>query len=542
MRRLAAVLLLLLAGAGGTETSEAAPPRLDLPKRWFHASVNLLPDANVDNLLGLMDRAAKAGYTGLLLADSKFGRLAEMDARYFRNVARVRAKAKSLSLEIVPAVFPIGYSEAILSQDPNLAEALPVRDALFVVKGGEARLVPDPPAGWKGGDMSDLKAWDWKDDTVVAEDGAAKVENPRGKNARIVQKVRLAPYRLYHMSVRVRTQDFRGEPRVQVLAGKRGLVHSSLGVRRTQDWTVHHAVFGSLDVTEANVYLGCWDGSTGTLWWDDATLEEVGPVNLVRRPGAPFVVRTERGKELAEGRDFDPVVDPRMGTVPWKGGYEVWHEPPPIKVSLPDETRLRVSWHSVVTVHDGQVTICPSEPKTREVLAEQARRVHAAWKAKGYFMSHDEIRVLGWDDACAKRGISCGKILAENARECVRILSEVNPGGDVYVWSDMFDPNHNAHADYYLVRDDLAGSWEGLPKDVIVAVWYFDRRRESLRFFSERGHRTLIAGYYDGPVERVSDWLAAAREVRGTIGVMYTTWRSSWGDLERFADVVERTR
>ncbi len=543
MSRVAAAALLALSClASAPAPVAAAPRRLELPKRWFYASQNLLVDANATALLGLMDRAAKAGYTGLLLADSKFGRLAEMDARYFKNVERVKEKAKALALEIVPAVFPVGYSESILSQDENLAEALPVRDALFVVQAGGARLTPDPPLAWKGGDMTDLSQWDWKDDTVVSDAGTAKMSELRGRNGRLVQKVKLTPYRLYHLSVRVKTQDFRGEPRVQVLAGKRGLVFSSLGVKRTQDWTVHHAVFDSLDVTEASVYLGCWDGTTGTVWWDDANLEEVGLLNVVRRPGAPLVVRKEGGKELVEGKDFEPVRDPRMGTVPWKGGYEVWHEPPAIQTSLPEGTHLRVSFSSVVTVNDGQVAICPSEPKTLDVLRDQARRLHAAWKAKGYFMEHDEIRVLGWDDACAKRGLSCGQILAQNAKDCVKILSEVNPGGDVYVWSDMFDPNHNAHADYYLVKDDLAGSWEGLPKDVIVGVWHFGKRAESLKFFSSRGHRTLIAGYYDGDVARVADWLDAAKRVDGVVGVMYTTWRHAFDDLERFAEVVEKSR
>ena len=50
-----------------------------------------------------------------------------------------------LKLEIVPALFNIEYSNNLLWHDPNLAEGLPVKDALFVVSGGEARLVPDPP-------------------------------------------------------------------------------------------------------------------------------------------------------------------------------------------------------------------------------------------------------------------------------------------------------------------------------------------------------------------------------------------------------------
>ena len=102
----------------------------------------------------------------------------------------------------------------------------------------------------------------------------------------------------------------------------------------------------------------------------------------------------------------------------------------------------------------------------------------------------------------------------------------------------MFDPTHNAHADYYLVRGDLAGSWEGLPSDVGIAAWNFDRRDESLAFFAKRGHPLLIAGYYDAPVEQVDRWLDAARKVKGVRAVMYTTWAARYDDLEPFAERV----
>jgi len=133
-----------------------------------------------------------------------------------------------------------------------------------------------------------------------------------------------------------------------------------------------------------------------------------------------------------------------MGSVPYKGSYEVWHEPPSIKTSLPDGTRLRMSFYHMVTVNQDQVMICPSEPKTVEVLRDEARRVHQLWGAKTYFMMHDEIRVLGWDESCVKRNLTPGAILADNVKTCARILRETAPGCRVLVWSDMFDPNHNA--------------------------------------------------------------------------------------------------
>jgi hypothetical protein len=509
----------------------AAPPQ----QLWLYVSQNLAVDKNVDELVTLLTRASKVGYTHVLLADAKFSRLDEMGAGYFRNVERVKKVAAENHLEVVPALFSVGYSNDLLSKDPNLVEGLPVRDALFVVKGGEARVEAEKPVTLKGGGFSDLKRWDWVDKTVAADNGSALIRDPRGENARISQKLTLTPFRQYHMSVRVKTADFRGTPEVKLLAGKLSLNHRDLKVKPTQDWNTHHVVFNSLSNTSVQLYLGCWGGKSGSLWFDDLTIEEVGLVNVIRRPGAPLVVKTEVGQVLKEGEDFERVTDPLMGTKPWKGEYDVYHAPPGIKTSLPDGTRLRVSYFHAATVHDGQAMICPSEPRTVELLRKQAQQMHKTWGAKGYMMSHDEIRVLNWCDACQKRNMDAGAILADNVRTCTKILREVNPGGRIYVWSDMFDPHHNAHKDYYLVRGDLAGSWEGLDKEVTIIPWYFEKRAESLKFFADRGHRQVIAGYYDHKPAQIRDWISAAEAYPGVEGVMYTTWVRNFKDMETFA-------
>jgi len=496
-------------------------------------------DKNIDQLEALFQRAGKASYTHVLLSDSKFSKLGDMDARYFRNIERVKKAAAENKLEIVPALFGIGYSNDLLWHDPNLIEALPVRNALFVVSNGVAHLSPEMVVSLKGGDFADLKKWNWHDPTITQDNGTARMASSNGALLRIVQKINLQPFHQYHLSVRVKTDTFRGAPEVKVLSGNSALNYNFLGVKATQDWKVHHVVFNSLSNNEANLYLGCWDGRAGTLWWDDAKLEEIGLVNLVRRPGAPLSIRTDDGKALTESTDFEPLQDPKMGNKPWNGSYDIYHEPPAIKTRLPDGTRLRVSYYHAVTVHDDQAMICPSEPKTVELLRDQAKRMHKAWGAKGYMMSHDEIRVLNWCAACEKRKLDAGAILAENVKTCTEILREANPGGKIYVWSDMFDPNHNAHNNYYLVRGDLKGAWEGLDKEVIILPWYFGKRRESLRFFAERGHQQVIAGYYDAKPEQIRDWLQAAEGLSGVIGVMYTTWQHKYGDLERFAELTK---
>ena len=532
-RTLLLLLLWLRLPCPAAEVQSRAPAQL-----WLYCSQNLWVDKNLDELEALWRRAAGAGYTHVLLSDSKFGKLGDMDARYFRNVDRLRKLASELKLEIVPALFPIGYSNDILWHDPNLIEGLPVRDALFVVRDGVARLQPDPPVTLKGGDCADLKLWDWKDDSVIADEGAALVRDPNGRNARLVQKLKLAPFRQYHVSVRLRTKDFQGTPELKLLAGNRSLNFNHLGTKPTQDWTIHHVVFNSLDHREASLYLGCWGGGTGALWFDDVKLAEVGLLNVIRRPGAPLRVRRDSGEPLKEGEDFEDIKDPLMGNRPWNGAYDVWHEPPVVRTRLPDGTRLRISFYHVATVYDDQAMICPSEPRTVELLRDQARRMHAAWQSRGYMMSHDEIRVFNWCDACQRRDLDAGALLADNVRTCIRILRETNPGGRIYVWSDMFDPNHNAQGDYYLVRGNLANSWEGLDPEVIIVPWYFEKRAASLKWFAERGHRQVIAGYYDDAPERIRDWLAAARPYTGVEGVMYTTWQHKFGDLEKFSEFV----
>src|SRR3954452_23194396 len=139
------LLLAALAGLAQTPPTHAAdgPTYRD---RWFYSMFNLQVEKNADELIRVIERAGKAGYTGVVLADYKLNILDRVPAHYFKNLARVQAAARKAGLEIIPAVFPIGYSSGLLAHDPNLAEGLPVKDAPFVVRKGVAVPASDPPA------------------------------------------------------------------------------------------------------------------------------------------------------------------------------------------------------------------------------------------------------------------------------------------------------------------------------------------------------------------------------------------------------------
>jgi len=105
----------------------------------------------------------------------------------------------------------------------------------------------------------------------------------------------------------------------------------------------------------------------------------------------------------------------------------------------------------------------------------------------------------------------------------------------------MLDPNHNAHDNYYLVDGDFTGSWEHVPKDLIIVCWYHEKRKESLKFFSDLGFRTLAGAYYDGDtLENPRNWLETLSRTPRARGIMYTTWQSKYALLADFGDLVIR--
>jgi hypothetical protein len=540
----------------------------ELEHRWLYLSTNLLVEENVDEAVEILARAAKSGYNGVLLADYKFNILDRMPERYFRNAIRLKLEAERLGLEIIPAVMPIGYSNGLLAHNPNLAEGLPVYDAVFIVKDGEADILPDPQARLKNGDLEEVNGnrfigWSFQDgigrstfaDRSTVHGGRVSVRmehigqvDPRHGNCRLSQEVEVKPFRYYHISAWIKSEGFDNPGGVRILVldhDGRPLHYINLGVKPTQDWTEHHVVFNSLDNRKVRVYIGVWGGKGGRLWWDDVRMEEIGLVNVLRRDGCPLTVKGEDGTVYKEGRDFEPVEDEKLGAVPWPGEFEVYHEPPKIRLTpnsrIKEGQRLLVSFYHPVIIYGGQVSSCLSEPEVYRLLEDQVRRVNDLFKPSGFMMSHDELRVVNWCKLCLSRDMTPGELLADNARRCIEIIRRVNPDARIYVWSDMFDPHHNAHDGYYLVNGDLSGSWEGLTGDVVIVNWNFRDRGKSLPWFARRGHKQILAGYYDSSRFYTPQWLEDARKVGAedsVIGVMYTTWIDNYDDLEGFAEAV----
>ena len=355
-----------------------------------------------------------------------------------------------------------------------------------------------------------------------------------------MQELKIHPHRCYRISCWVRTEQLEpeGSFRISVLSPDgRNLAPWDPTVPSTTNWRNVVMGFNSLNYDRVRVYLGVWGGKSGRFWIDDLQVEEVGLLNVIRRPGTPVTVRSEEtGMIYKEGKDFAAITDQRLN-------FRFDHDPPAIKIlpagTIKNGEHLRVTYYHGMAINRGQVTACMSEPKVYEIWKNQAKLIHEHLAPARYLLSMDEIRAGGTCRACKKRKMTMAQILGDCVTKQVEIIREVNPDAEVLIWSDMLDPNHNAHDNYYLVEGDFAGSWNYVPKDLVIVCWYYRKRIESLKFFSSLGFKTLAGAYYDGDnLDNPRGWLEALEHTPGACGIMYTTWRNKYKLLAPFGDLV----
>lgn len=514
-------------------------------------------DEDVEQIKSILEMASKHGYNGAVMA-AGFDALCKRDENYFKRLKEVQETCKRLNLELIPAVFSIGYGGGILAHNRNLAEGLPVKDALFVVKGNKAFHLSDHNVQIFNGGFEEFsgnraKGFAFHDepgkvsfiDTQVKHSGNASLrfENFQAhpyRNARVMQEVKVRPYRCYRISLWVKTEELQpsGNFRILVLAGNRDIAPRSFNLPQTMDWRRVTMIFNSMEFEVVRIYAGVWGGREGKFWLDDWTIEEVGPYNVLRRLGTPITVKSEDGNIVyEEGKDYAPFVDPNLN--PYRREFDY---PAPTLTILPgsrikDGQKLQVSWYHPMVIYESQVTVCMGEPEVYEIFDHEAKLLWEKLRYRKVLLSMDEVRMGGTCKAC--EGKDMAQLLGECVSRQVQALRRYNPDTEIYVWSDMFDPNHNARPNYYLVNGDFTGSWKYIPKDIIIAVWGGTPREKSLKFFEEQGFRTLIACYYDADtLKDVEGWLNLAKNTKNVRGFMYTTWIRKYDLLADFGKLI----
>lgn len=554
----------MLAAAVGARAN--APGNLDgvsrkkiYPDRWVYVSRSFNSDKDVEEVREIARTASDHGLTAIVLPGMDHISLGSPE--YLERLRKVKTIADQFHLEIIPSGFNTGYGGAIRDHNQNLAEGMLVKDALFVAQDGAARFVPDSPANLQNGGFEQFQGdrfatFEKQDepgkktfvDTAVFHSGKAslRIENfgdTKAGIARVVQEIHVTPCRCYRVSAWVRTEDAEPASLFSIKSftpdGRDLSPFEPPAPAPTSGWRQVTTAFNSWYADRIALNFGVFEGEKGKVWVDDLEIEEVGLMNVVRRNGTPLTVRDEAtGTVYEEGRDFAPVTDPKLD-------FQWTHEMPSIHLlpasRIKNGARLRVSYYHGTTIYNDQVPACPSEPQTYAIWKEQFPLIEKYLSPKRYFLSVDEVRLFNRCEACRSRQLPAAAILGQMTQWLYNQVRAVNPKADVFVWSDMFDPNHNSVSQYYLVDGSLENTWQYLPKDMGIVVWYFEKRRESLDFFSSHGFGTVAGAYYDGDdLANPEGWLESMDSTPKAAGIMYTTWSSKYKLLAPFGDLVSK--
>ncbi len=536
----------------------------EFEEKWIYFTLDIQTPELVDIAIDVLRRAKEAGVTHLVVTSWAHGVYETLSEEQRASIEQFKDAAADLDLTIVPLVFPTGYGGRYLGLDNNLAAGLPVKNAPFIVTG--SRALPDLAdlphlqngsfdraqghllEGWLG------QRWPGEHtfvDTEVRRSGAAslKITNledlpeEAGRTVSISQRIEVEPFRHYLLKVWIKTEDLAAAHASLIYLTSGGTSrrnsYVNQNVASTQHWTLYTIPFNTLEATEITLSINVSRAIAGTVWFDEMTIQPAGLQNVLRRDATPLTVTDATGAIVyEEGVDFAQVVDPNLNP------YSLDHAGPAIEIPegsrIGDKETILVSWYHPTLIYNDQVNISINDPKVFELMEWEMRQAVDLYDAPGYFMNVDEIRVGGWEKLPGQVELTPGEMLADYTTRAMEIMERTAPEADVYVWSDMYTPHHNArpfearNAYYFLVNGNWDGSWETLPSDVIIMNWYAPTR-EATQWWADRGHKQILCGYYDGPIRsNIQRWMNVSERVQGVIGMMYTTWQRNFDHIEEF--------
>ena len=533
------------------------------PVLWYWQTASPQSLADVSGIEAQIDQAFSYGYTGVAFWSPAFSLMGSTvdPANNVAYMQQLLSYAQLKGMQTMGTTSPYGYSDNALVNNPNWAEGEHITGSQFTVNASKTALVPVNSFGGLAnpGFESGMTGWfSYNDpnmgiDTTVAHSGSASgyITNASG-DSRFQQTLNVIPWRQYHARIWIKTSNFQGYAQIEVWDPATNITSfiTTIGQQSTGDWTELDFTFNSRGAAQPSLLFGVWGGSSGTIWFDDAFIEETSLVYVLRRSGTPLTVYNPANPSTVfqEGSDFNPIADPQLASgahFPFNGFYHT-----PGVVTLPSITSLQpgqtvaIDYYAVEPVQaTGDVGMCLTEPGAQNWLQQNAQAIVSNLPGMSYLLSYDEMRHMNSCAACKAKNLTPGQLLASHVTNTYNLYHSLAPSASYYIWSDMFDPYHNAINNYYFVEGNIAGSWTGIPSGVTVMNWNLGNLTNSLTWFSGLNsqqpthYKQVIAGYYDSGdgAAAATQELQQAAGIPGVTGLMYTTWVSDYSQLQQFA-------
>ena len=236
------------------------------------------------------------------------------------------------------------------------------------------------------------------------------------KTAGIEQEVSVHPYRCYRLRCWVKaenlnpTDPFGSENftlEVRGVSDGRRLQYLNPGVRPSSDWQEVAVGFNTWGYDKVRIAPTVEGSGEGKFWIDDLRLEEVGLVNVLRRPGAPFR-NTSPVREIAMFR-IEGGADSAVAAFGSCTGIERFT----IADAVTMKTMRRVRQTSTIGVMFTPEMRSPSSPPPYEAAISLPRRaVVAQVRQVRHELAHERLGVLR-----PRRDVGAERVVGDDGRD-----------------------------------------------------------------------------------------------------------------------------
>lgn len=579
------MLFLLISQSAWADTDPCMSAPNIFTRRYVMFGCNLRTKSESDRTkrFALLNRVHKSGYNAIIHYND-FMVMGRNSRTWFDNFRGLSAEAKRLGL--AQGMYDAGQKHPSF-HDRNVAEGFPVRGTRFIAKGGKGQLLSDHTITLKNKGFEEFTGnghapKDWKlyslgpgstcfADHVNKRSGAASVrlENP-AYPAALMQYIQVKPYRAYRISLWIKTKNFTqaGWTAPCVMGGSNmwllRITHphpfgwGQYAVGQNQNWKKSVIDFNSLHNSRITLYLYPISYSapgTGTIWFDDVQIEEVGLYEAVKRESAPVQVTAESsGKAFQEGTDF---------TLDIKADFN--HQGRmfiPENSAISEGDTLRVGWHQFANVDEFRTPDAVGcVPEYYQYLEKDIRAIHEVLNPlQIVFVQHGEWRTGFWDPTCIAQYKSAGAYMAAVAQKTRSVYRKVYPDMEVGFKNDMWDPFHNQLANpYYTTNGSMKGNDIGITQDMTMLNWIPATSSDSGSLFwnstlfwggmhpkyPRKPLRQMFRMHGDAGIPDVQYRLDGlkkmeAKGLRGVTGALYNTWSLNFTTLEKAAELCKQ--
>lgn len=551
---------------------------------WPDQEVRAVYAGSLDEAESLLDRFVGLKLNMLVVEDARLYDLD--DPEICGRVQRLAQRYRDNHFAFVPELQSLGWGLHVLEREPRAVEALWMERLPFAVVAGRVDAA-DPPlpravvdanldfeAGFEGW-QSDTYFGQWRpsapEDASIEEANGKRVLrlslNERG-NVRVSRSVTVEPGGRYVLRASVKTESIQtsgGGAYIEVYGiDEGGAWTENLGranAQRTKDtdWATIEAPFTagggqsfrpgavfkeddpdqqSGGYEQVSVILRLED-ATGTAWFGDVEIEPAPSPNplanaIVTEAAKVVVEDADGGFRYEEGRDYTlSVPEPQFPT----GLGEAF------EILLTEDSRIQDGDTVLVSFNqaqEGVITNCPSEPLYYAFMRKSITNVVEKLNPRYLHIGHDEPQFFNRCQRCRDRDMSNEDLFVDAIKRVRQIAKDADPDIRVMLWDDAINPYQNAS------HLGAATAAEKLPKDLIIAIWWYDDDQweeqidKSVAYFTELGFSVTGSPWFrKANAYHWTTVLDGLKDNPLALGVIYTSWAGvpePWGALDLTAE------